>query len=70
MHNNDVPNVIGSIGTFLGKSGINIANFHLARTERGGKALMIIDVDDEISKDLFEQLGNLPEIIDVKYIIM
>lgn len=70
MHNNDVPNVVGSIGTFLGKNNINIANFHLARTEMGGKALMIVDIDDEIDNDLFEQLGKLPEIIDVKYIKM
>ncbi len=70
IHNNDVPNVVGSIGTFLGKHGINIANFHLARTERGGKALMIVDIDDEIDSKLFKRFEKLPEIIDVRYIKM
>ncbi len=70
IRNNDVPNVIGSIGTFLGKNGINIANFHLARTERGGRALMIVDIDDEIDDALFKQLSDLPEILEVKYMKM
>ena len=68
MHNNDVPNVVGSIGTFLGNNGINIANLHLARTKRGGKALVMIEVDDEIGKDILEKMSGLPEIIDLKYI--
>src|SRR3989475_3522798 len=36
MRNQDVPGVIGKVGTILGKHGINIANFSLGR--RGGEA--------------------------------
>ncbi len=68
MHNNDVPNVVGSIGSFLGKHGINIANLHLARTKRGGKALVIIEIDDELGKEIVEEMAALPEIIDLKHI--
>ena len=70
LHNNDVPNVVGSIGTFLGEKGINIANLHLARTTRGGKVLVIIEVDDDLSSNFLEQLNSIPEIIDVKYIVL
>lgn len=70
IHNNDVPNVVGSIGTFLGENRINIANLHLARKSMGGKALVIVEVDNEISSDLLEQMKRLPEMLDLKYIIV
>ncbi len=70
MHNNDVPNVVGRIGTFLGSNGVNIANLHLARTKRGGKALVIIEIDDDLGKDIQDKLNKLPEILDMKYIKM
>jgi len=33
MKNDDVPGVIGHVGTVLGKNKINIANFSLGRSE-------------------------------------
>ena len=36
----DVPGVIGRIGTLFGEAGVNIANMAVSRTNRGGKALM------------------------------
>jgi D-3-phosphoglycerate dehydrogenase len=33
MKNDDVPGVIGHVGTVLGKHNINIANFSLGRSE-------------------------------------
>ncbi len=70
MHNNDIPNVIGAIGTFLGNNHINIANLHLARTRRGGKALVILEIDEEISAKVLEKLAQLPEILDVKCVVV
>jgi D-3-phosphoglycerate dehydrogenase len=49
--NDDVPGVIGRIGTLLGKRGINIANFSLGRRENGGarrgpaEAVAVVHVD-------------------------
>ncbi|HMB20143.1 MAG TPA: phosphoglycerate dehydrogenase [Spirochaetota bacterium] len=68
MHNNDVPNVIGSIGTFLGERNVNIANLHLARTKRGGEALVILELDDELSQEFLDQLLELPQIIDLNFL--
>lgn len=70
MHNNDVPNVIGTIGNFLGSRGINIANLHLARPRRGGKALVIIETDEDLSPDVLEQMNGLPEILDLRYVVL
>jgi len=70
MHNNDVPNVIGVIGTFLGQHHINIANLHLARTRRGGKALVILEIDEDVPHDVLTMLSGLPEILDVRYVVV
>ncbi len=43
----DVPGVIGRVGTLFGEAGVNIANMAVSRTNRGGKALMALSVDTE-----------------------
>ncbi len=45
IRNNDVPGVIGRIGTLLGEAGLNIANFALGRTlATGGQAMRAVAV--------------------------
>jgi D-3-phosphoglycerate dehydrogenase len=41
----DVPGVIGRVGTLFGEAGVNIANMAVSRTRRGGKALMALSID-------------------------
>jgi D-3-phosphoglycerate dehydrogenase len=41
----DVPGVIGRVGSLFGDAGVNIANMAVSRTNRGGKALMALSVD-------------------------
>jgi D-3-phosphoglycerate dehydrogenase len=41
----DVPGVIGRVGTLFGEHGVNIANMTVSRTRRGEKALMVLTVD-------------------------
>ena len=52
----DVPGVIGRVGTMFGKAGINIAGMTVSRSRRGGKALMALTVDSAPSPELVEQL--------------
>ena len=42
--NEDKPGLIGSLGTLLGDSGINVATFHLGRAEPGGDAIALLGV--------------------------
>jgi D-3-phosphoglycerate dehydrogenase len=42
--NDDQPGVIGDVGTILGRSGVNIANFALGRSEAG--AIGVVNVDE------------------------
>jgi D-3-phosphoglycerate dehydrogenase / 2-oxoglutarate reductase len=50
----DVPGVIGTVGTIFGKAGVNIANMAVSRTRRGGKALMALSIDTEPPPELVE----------------
>jgi len=41
----DVPGVIGRLGSLFGEAGVNIANMAVSRSRRGGKALMALSID-------------------------
>ena len=41
----DVPGVIGRVGTLFGEAGVNVANMTVSRTRRGGVALMALTLD-------------------------
>jgi D-3-phosphoglycerate dehydrogenase len=53
----DVPGVIGRVGTLFGEAGINIANMTVSRTRRGGKALMALSIDQPAPPELIERLA-------------
>jgi D-3-phosphoglycerate dehydrogenase len=63
---NDVPGVIGGIGTILGQGGVNISRFNLGRRERGGEALAVIEVDAPLSKETLQSLRSLEQVISAQ----
>jgi D-3-phosphoglycerate dehydrogenase / 2-oxoglutarate reductase len=50
----DVPGVIGRVGALFGDAGVNIANMAVSRTNRGGKALMALSVDNPPPEGLID----------------
>ena len=52
----DIPGVIGRIGTLFGAAGVNIANMTVSRNRAGGKALMVLSIDSAPPPELVEQL--------------
>jgi D-3-phosphoglycerate dehydrogenase len=64
LRNNDVPGVIGNIGTFLGNKGINIAGLQCGRKEKGNIAISIITLDEAVSHTDLDELKKFPDIID------
>jgi D-3-phosphoglycerate dehydrogenase / 2-oxoglutarate reductase len=52
----DVPGVIGRVGTLFGEAGINIAGMTVSRSRRSGKALMALTVDSRPPAELVERL--------------
>jgi D-3-phosphoglycerate dehydrogenase len=51
----DLPGVIGRVGTLFGAAGVNIANMAVSRTNRGGKALMALSVDSPPPQELVDE---------------
>lgn len=62
LTNNDVPGVIGRVGTLLGEAGVNIAEYHQARLAQGGQALAAVSVDGDVSESIRESLLRLPDV--------
>jgi D-3-phosphoglycerate dehydrogenase len=52
----DVPGVIGRVGTMFAEAGVNIANMTVSRTRQGGKALMALSIDTPAPPELVERL--------------
>jgi D-3-phosphoglycerate dehydrogenase len=52
----DVPGVIGRVGTMFAEAGVNIANMTVSRTRRGGKALMALSIDSPAPDELVDRL--------------
>ena len=52
----DVPGVIGRVGTMFGEAGVNIANMAVSRTKEGGKALMALAIDSEPPLELVDRI--------------
>ena len=48
----DIPGVIGKVGTMFGENGANIANMAVSRTRDGQQALMALSVDEPPSDAL------------------
>jgi D-3-phosphoglycerate dehydrogenase len=52
----DVPGVIGRVGTMFGAAGVNIANMAVSRTKAGGKALMALAIDSQPPPELVDRI--------------
>jgi D-3-phosphoglycerate dehydrogenase len=68
LQNQDVPGVVGRVGTFLGEKGINIAGLQLGRKDVGGTAVSLISVDNPVPDPVLKQLSKLPNITAAKYL--
>ena len=64
--NDDVPGIIGALGQTLGENGVNIANFTLGRSTRGGEAIAILYVDDPVPETVLDRLRATGKFNQVK----
>jgi D-3-phosphoglycerate dehydrogenase len=66
----DIPGMIGKVGTILGDNGINIAHMQVGRRKIGGEAVMGINVDIPIPDEVMEEIRNIPDVNDSKFITL
>jgi D-3-phosphoglycerate dehydrogenase len=52
----DMPGVIGRVGTLFGTAGVNIANMTVSRSRAAGKALMALSIDSPVPDELIARL--------------
>ena len=63
LRNDDVPGMVGRVGTLLGDAGVNIANMTLSRSAAGGDAMMAFALDDDLPAPLLATLATLPGVL-------
>jgi len=64
--NEDKPGLIGGLGTVLGDAGLNIATFQLGRTEAGGDAIALVEVDHAVPDEVLAAVAALPNVVQAK----
>lgn len=64
--NQDKPGFIGALGSLLGARGVNIATFHLGRSEAGGDAILLTQVDQPLTDAILEEVRGLPHVVQAK----
>ena len=62
--NEDQPGVIGTVGSVLGRRGINIANFALGRGSTG--AVGVVNIDDATPAALDEALAEIRHVRSIQ----
>lgn len=60
----DIPGIIGAIGTKLGEHGVNIAKMQVGRKAPGGEAVMVLKVDQIVPENILEELKKLGHVYD------
>ncbi|MCI4625633.1 MAG: phosphoglycerate dehydrogenase [Candidatus Magnetoovum sp. WYHC-5] len=68
--NNDVPGIIGNIGTIIGQKGINIARMTHGRDRKGGVAITVVSLDGDIDAEAINAIKGLSNIVSVKKVIV
>lgn len=59
----DAPGTIAAVTEELGQRGVNICNFRLSRSEKGGAAVMTIEMDGAPDPALNDLVAALPNVI-------
>lgn len=64
----DRPGMIGRVGTALGQHGVNIASMEVGRRSRGGEAVMILSIDDEVSPEIIQEISLIDGVENLRFV--
>jgi len=67
-HNLDRPGTVGKIGTILGDNNVNIAAMNFGRTSPGGKSIIVLNIDHNLTNEVVSQIKAIDNILDVKLV--
>ena len=66
VFNNDVPGVIGALGTELGRANVNISRMTVGREEKSKQNIIFLGTDQLITRELVEKVRALENIDDAQ----
>lgn len=64
----DVPGMIGKVGSLLGNFYINIGTMQVGRTEVGGEAIMVLTLDKELGTDVIRELTLIDGLEEAQFL--
>lgn len=67
VHNKDQPGHVAEVTSMLSHKSVNIATMQLYRANRGGEAVMVLELDQEIPQDALVWLSKLEGVNKVTY---
>jgi D-3-phosphoglycerate dehydrogenase len=68
VKNEDTPGIVGKVGSLLGTHGINIARMGLGRKPGSGRAVMLIEIDNEAPPAVLEELPRIPGVREARFL--
>lgn len=66
----DKPKIIGRVGTMIGEHDVNIAGMVVGRKVVGGKAVMVLQIDNVVPEGTMEDINKIDGVLDVKYVYL
>ena len=70
IKNNDVPGVVGKIGTLLGTLNVNIAGYLLSRIKNNDYAFSVIKLDSALNNEIVKEIKKIDELIEIKQLVL
>ena len=67
FRNTDVPGVIGEVGRIVSSHGLNISDFRLGRDNKA-HALAVVNIDENITKEVIDELSKLDACLSVNHV--
>lgn len=67
VHNKDQPGHVAEVTSMLSHKSVNIATMQLYRASRGGDAVMVLELDQEVPKEAIKWLSKLEGVEKVTY---
>jgi len=68
--NDDKPGAISHIANVLAKRGVNIARMTVGRDTPGGRAIIVLNIDEPVTEDAVREILALPIIKDVRVALL
>jgi len=70
IRNEDMPGMIGRLGSVLGEAGLNIGNMAVGRDQPNSGAAMAVTVDEEVPQEVLQRLLEIPGFTEARSVTL